>query len=59
MYIDDSVIDNRSPEESDILLSITTKDFLNREELLNNVREIVLKKVSLQKLKNRRQIVML
>ena len=51
MYIDDSVIDNRSPEESDILLSITTKDFLNREELLNNVREIVLKKGFVTKIK--------
>lgn len=51
LYIDDFIIKNQSTTGSDILLSISTKAFSTREELLNNVREIALKKGFVTKIK--------
>ena len=43
MYIDGSTDKNQGANKCDTLVIISTRDFSTREELLNNVHEIVFK----------------
>lgn len=59
MYIDGFTVENQSAIGCDTLLVISTKKISTREELLNNVREIILKQGFVTKMKNRKQIITL
>ena len=53
MYIDGSPVENQASNGCDTLLVISTRDFSTLEELLNNVREILLKQGFVTKIKKK------